>query len=127
MRHHHSMPRDQQRSVYRAIVDALVDECRNGQGQVLPGWARRGVWNTYALDHADEMPEEHRMNTLLAHLSDEDRAVVARMLELSYEAGIHDALRVLHDHDVPPFDDAYEGAPFQDFMGRLKTDWEWPA
>ena len=66
------------------------------------------------------------MNTVLALLGDEDRAVLARMLELSYEGGIHDTLRVLHDHGVPPFDDAYEGAPLHDFMGRLKTDWEWP-
>ena len=120
------MPEDQ-RSRYRALIVELVDECRNGQGQVLPGWVRRGVWNTNALDKPDEMPEEHQMNTVLARLTQEDRAVVAQMLELSYEGGIHDALRVLHDHEVPPFDDAYEGTPFHDFMGRLKTDWEWPA
>ena len=67
------------------------------------------------------------MNMLLARLSDDDRADVARMVELSYESGIHDALRVLHDHEVSPFDDAYEGAPFLDFMGRLRTDWDWPT
>jgi hypothetical protein len=121
------MPEDQQRSKYRSLIDALVEGCRDGQGQVLPGWVRHGVWNAYAIDHPDEMPEEHRMNTVLAHLGDGDRAAVARMLELSYESGVHDTLRVLHDYDVPPFDEAYEGAPFQDFMGRLKTDWEWPT
>lgn len=71
-------------------------------------------------------PEEHRMNTVLARLGNEDRTVVARMPELSYEGGIHDTFRVLNDHEVPPFDDAYEGTPFHDFLGRLKTDWEWP-
>ena len=120
------MPEDQQRSHYRSLIDALVEECRDGQGQVLPKWVRRGVWNRNALDDPDALPEEHRMNTVLAHLGDEDRAVVARMLELSYEGAIHDTLRILNDHEVPPFDDAYEGTPFNDFMGRLKTDWEWP-
>jgi hypothetical protein len=121
------MPEDQDQSQYRSLIDALVEECRDGQGQVLSGWVRRGVWNRYALDHPDELPEEDRMNNVLARLDDEDRAVVARMLELSYAGGVHDTLRTLHDHEVPPFDDAYEGTPSQDFMGRLETDWEWPT
>lgn len=95
------MPEDQQRSHYRSLIDALVEECRDGQGQVLPEWVRRGVWNRNALDDPDALPEEHRMNTVLAHLGDEDRAVVARMLELSYEGAIHDTLRILNDHEVP--------------------------
>ena len=85
------------------------------------------MWNRYALDHPDEMPEENRMNIVLARLGDDDRAEVARMVELSYEGGIHDTLRLLHDNAVPPFDVAYDGTPFQDFMGRLKTDWAWPT
>ncbi len=67
------------------------------------------------------------MNAVLAHLGDADRAVIARMMELSYEGGVHDTLRVLHDNNVPPFEDGYEGTPFNDFMGRLKTDWDWPT
>jgi hypothetical protein len=67
------------------------------------------------------------MNTVLAGLCDQDRAVLARMMELCYEAGVHDTLRVLHEHNVPPFGDGYEGTPFHDFMGRLKTDWAWPT
>jgi hypothetical protein len=121
------MLEDQAQSTYRVVIDALVDECRNGQGRVLSGWVRRGVWNMHALDHPDDMPDEHRMNTVLGRMGEEDRAVVARMLELSYEGGVHDALQVLHDHEVPPFDDGYEGTPSHDFMGRLKTDWDWPA
>lgn len=121
------MTEDEQWSTYRTVIDAMADECRDGQGQVLPGWVRRGVWNMYAVDHPDDMPEEHRMNEVLTRLDDSDRAVVARMLELAYAGGMHDTLRVLNDHEVPPFDDAYEGTPAQDFMGRLTTDWEWPA
>lgn len=124
--HHHAMPEDDERSQYRSVIDSLVEECRDGQGQVLPTWVRRGVWGAHALGHPDEMSEEHRMNTVLSRLSGESRAVVARMLELSYEGGVHDALRVLHDHDLPPFDSAYGGTPFHDFIGRLMTDWEWP-
>jgi len=120
------MPNDDERSQYRALIDALVNECRSGQGTVLPGWVRRGIGNEYADDHPEEMPDEHRMNVLLGRLSSEDREVVARMLELSYQGAVHDTLRVLHEREVQPFDDGYEGTPFHDFMGRLMTDWEWP-
>lgn len=115
------------RHEYRALIDELVSECREGQGTVYPGRVRRGVWHEHADAHADEMPEEHRMNRLLTRLSSDEREVVARMLELAYEGAVHDTLRVLHDREVSPFDDAYEGTPFHDFMGRLSTDWEWPT
>lgn len=121
------MPNHDGRNQYRALIDELVGECRDGQGTVLPGWVRRGFWNEYAEDHPAEMPEEHRMNRLLARLSTDDRELVARMLELAYEGAVHDTLRVLHDREVSPFDDGYEGSPFNDFMGRLMTDWEWPT
>jgi hypothetical protein len=119
------MPEDPGRSQYRLLIDALVDECRNGQ--VLPGWVRRGVWNRYAEDHPEEMPEEHRMNILLARLDDADRDALAFMIEKSYEGAVHNTLGLLHDSAVPPFDAAYEGTPAHDFMGRLMTDWEWPT
>ena len=48
------------------------------------------------------------------------------MLIQTYEGGVHDTLRVLHDHELPPFEDGCEGAPYHDFMGRLRTDWDWP-
>jgi hypothetical protein len=121
------MPEDEQRGTYQAVIDAMVDECRHGQGQVLPGWVRRGVWSQHALDHPGEMPAEQVMNNVLADLDDEQRDVIATMLVLAYEGAMHDALHVLHDHEVPPFDDGYEGAAFNDFMGRLRTDWAWPA
>jgi hypothetical protein len=116
-----------ERTQYRTVIDALVDECRGGQGPVLPRWVRHGVWNSYALDHPDEMPEESRINRLLAQLSADDRDVVAGMLQLAYESAVHNTLVVLHEQEVPPFDDGYEGTPFHDFMGRLMTEWEWPT
>lgn len=121
------MQNDAERSQYRALIDALVDECRNGQGKVLPGWVRRGIWSEYANKHPEEMPDEYRMNLLLTRLSSDDRDAVARMLELSYQGAVHDAIAVLHEREVPPFQEGYEGTPYQDFMGRLVTDWEWPS
>ncbi len=67
------------------------------------------------------------MSTMLARLGDADRAVIARMVELSYAGGVHDMLRVLHENNVPPFEDGYESTPCNDFMGRLETDWDWPT
>jgi len=36
------------------------------------------------------------------------------------------ALRILYDHQIPPFDDGYEGTSANDFVGRL-NDWSWPT
>ena len=85
------------------------------------------MWNAYALDHPDELPAEQRLNEVLGRLPAQDRAAIGHMLAKSYEGGVHDTLRVLHDHEVPPFDDAYQGTPYHDFMGRLETDWSWPS
>jgi hypothetical protein len=117
--------REDTRSQYRFLIEALVDECR--EGQAFPRWVRSGVWNRYALDHPDEMPEEHEMNSLLARLGGEDRDVVARMVEKSYAAAIHNTLRLLHDNEIAPFDESDEGTPYQDFAGLLQGDWEWPT
>ena len=104
------------RAEYRAIIDDLVCECLEGQGAVLPHWVRRGEW-----------PQEREFTLMLARLSLEDRALIARMLSDAYWGAVHDALRVLNDHQVPPFDQSYEGTPYQDFVGRLSGDWAWPV
>ncbi|HSX67406.1 DUF6547 family protein [Nocardioides sp.] len=103
------------RSAYRASIDALVDECRNGQGTVLPSWARRAVW-----------PPDSEVAELLRRLDSSDREAVARMLEQAYSGAVHDTLRVLEDKGFPNLAQAYEGSPREDFMGRLITDYEWP-
>ena len=71
------------------------------------------------------MPDQHAFNELLRKLSANDRDVLALMLEERFTGGVHETLRVLHDAELPPFDDAYEGTPYHDFVGRL-DDWEWP-
>ena len=86
----------------------------------------RGVWIQAANDRPDDMPEEHRINMLLAGMEQADREVLARMLASAFEDGVFITLRVLHDHSIAPFDDGYEGTPFNDFVGRL-NDWPWPT
>jgi hypothetical protein len=74
----------------------------------------------------DRFPDERRINVLLARMGQDDREVLAHMLADAFQSGVFIALRVLHDHQVPPFEDGYEGTPFDDFTGRI-GDWPWPA
>jgi hypothetical protein len=109
---------------YRELIDRLVDDCKAGQGQIGPDRARAGLWNENATPK--DMPDQHEFNVLLARLPRADREVLARLLEETFVGGVHTALVALHEAELPPFDKAYEGTPFHDFVGRL-SDWEWPA
>lgn len=110
--------------LYRTLIDRLVHNVTDGQGQVGPKRARAGIWNEHAT--VTVLPEQHAINVLLARLDDAERDTVARMLEESYVAGVHDTLVTLHEERIVPFEDGYEGSPFHDFLGRL-GGWEWPA
>lgn len=110
-------------ALYRNVIDRLVDDCHNGQGQIGPRRARDGVWNRNAT--AKQLPDQHAINDLLARLNGPDREVLAKLLEQAFVGGVHTALAALHEIEVPPFDKAYEGTPYHDFVGRL-DDWEWP-
>jgi hypothetical protein len=114
---------DNNDSTYRNIIDRLVEACRNGQGQIGRRRALAGLWNANAT--SKRLPEQHQINLLLARLSDDDRAIVARLLEEEFSAGVHSALATLHAAQLAPFDKAYEGTPFHDFVGRM-TGWKWP-
>ncbi len=48
------------------------------------------------------------------------------MLVHQVELGMFETLKVLEEHEVPPFMDGYEGSPFHDFVGRVAGDWDWP-
>lgn len=109
---------------YISVIDALVDECANGQGMVGSRRVRNGVWNESATP--DFLPEQHRVNLLLASLSDEQRNALAGVLNEQFTSGVFTALRVLHHAKVEPFDDGVEGSPFNDFVGRL-AGWPWPT
>ncbi|MCA9677451.1 MAG: hypothetical protein KC464_20675 [Myxococcales bacterium] len=114
---------DHTRADYRDIIDALVHSCREGQGQIASRRARAGLWNQNAEDMPGEMPDQHAFNVLLRKLDVGDREVLATMLAEQFESGVHEALVVLHERSVPPFDEGYEGTPFHDFVGRI-AGWE---
>jgi hypothetical protein len=110
--------------VYRDLIDRLVHDCRKGQGQIAARRARAGLWNQNATP--EDLPDQHEVDALLARLPSADREVLARVLEEEFVSGVHAALVALHEARLPPFDKAYEGTPFHDFIGRL-SDWGWPA
>lgn len=109
--------------IYREIIDELVRACQEGQGQIGARRARAGVWNVNAT--SDFIEDQHEINRLLARMPEEDREILARMLVHEYEGGVHTALVTLHEAEIEPFDEGYEGDPFHDFVGRL-TGWHWP-
>lgn len=117
------MPHVHKPQLYRDVIDALVENCRTGQGQIGPDRARKGLWNRNAT--AESMPGQYRFNELLARLPREDRNIIAEMLAQEYVSGAFAALSVLNDFQVAPFEEGYEGAAYNDFVGRM-DDWPWP-
>jgi len=114
---------DQLGPQYRAIIDRLVTDCEQGQGQVVPRRIATGVWNANA--SADVMPDQSRINELLSGLDSEQRAAIATIASDCFVAGVHQTLVALHETGIKPFDDGVEGTPFADFIGRLQG-WDWP-
>ena len=113
--------------LYRTIIDALVVQCRDGEGQVSARRIQAGVWNENAeIADVDAEPEQHRMNLLLGSLSQEQRAVLAALFAEEFESGVYNALRVLEVARVHPFFDRPDGAPTDHFLDRM-DDGEWPA
>ncbi len=112
------------REIYRQAIDRLVDECRDGQGQIGPVRARNGIWNESA--RSDFLPDQYRINELLGELSKSQRETLAGMLEDQFSRGVFETLKVLEDLGIEPFLEGYEGSPYHDFVGRL-DDWQWPA
>jgi len=52
--------------IYRQMIDALVEICLNGQGQIAPSRVRKGVWHSHATP--ESLPEENAINLLLQRL-----------------------------------------------------------
>ena len=110
-------------AAYRDLIDRLVLSCREGQGQIGPQRARTGVWNV-AADSLDDGGEQARINDLLHRMTADDREVLASLLEETFAGGVHEALAVLHEVQVHPFEEGGEGTPAMDFSGRrLGLDW----
>lgn len=93
--------------------------CREGQGQIGPRRIRCGVWIPNAA------PEVEEINLMLARLQPADREILANLLASEVVTGVFETLKVLEEFHIPPFEDGYEGSPFNDFIGRL-GGWEWP-
>jgi hypothetical protein len=108
---------------YRAFIDGMVDVCKNGQGQIGARRVRARFWNVNATP--EFIPEQHRINVLLARLDASDREVLAKMLADEVVTGVFETLKTLEQCNIAPFDSGYEGSPFQDFIGRMQ-DWNWP-
>lgn len=110
---------------YRDVIDRLVRACRAGQGQMGARRARAGLWNANADAQPEAMPDQRLMNLLLARLDQAEREVLAQMLSEAFVSGVHETLVTIYKAGVPPFNVAYEGTPFHDFVGRLEG-WTWP-
>jgi hypothetical protein len=110
--------------LYREFIDGLVRDCQAGQGQIGKRRPIADVWNVSATP--SQIPEQYPFNELLARLAPTDREVLGQVLEEQFMGGCHQALARLHESGIEPFDKAYEGTPFHDFVGRL-DDWEWPT
>jgi hypothetical protein len=110
--------------LYRDFIDEVVNMCHEGQGQIRATRVRAGVWNSNA--SARKFPEQHRINLLLARLAQEDRETIATMLSGAVEQGVFETLKALENFEIAPFQDGYEGSPYNDFIGRLSNEWDWP-
>jgi hypothetical protein len=109
--------------LYRQVIDELVRACKEDQGQLGSVRVREGIWNPNA--RADYISDQHAINLLLKRMSAADREILAGMLADQVVTGVFEALKVLEQFEIEPFQDGYEGSPFNDFIGRL-FDWEWP-
>lgn len=117
------MTEPQKPRIYREMIDELVRVCKDGQGQIGARRVREGVWNRNA--KPDYIPEQHEINLLLSRMSLADREIFAGMLADTVVTGVFETLKVLEQFEIEPFKSAYEGHPYEDFIGRL-ADWEWP-
>ena len=115
---------DDPRWMYRQIVDAMVVACADA-GQVSAQRVRAGVWNSNAEQAPDAPVEQHEMNVLLAGLAAEQRESLAALFAEEFASGMFNALEVLHAARLAGFESGYDGAPSDDFLGRM-DGWDWP-
>ena len=91
--------------LYRTIIDALVVQCREGEGQVSARRVLAGVWNENAdAADAEAEPGQHAMNVLLGSLDGNQRAVLAGLFADEFESGVYNVLRVLEAAQLPLFE-----------------------
>lgn len=117
--------------LYRKIIDELVHACRAGQGHLQGSGAGVELPKNRKREFETELAARWDLTSRLSQPGDvvltaADREVLAIMLQGAFESGVHCTLGQLHWHKVKPFEKAYEGLPFNDFIGRL-DGWEWPV
>jgi hypothetical protein len=113
----------QKSDLYRVTIDALVQACKQGSGRVGAARVDRRIWNL----NADSLGsgDAQELNVLLKSLTEAQRSALANALVKEFEAGVYEALKVLEENKVSPFESGYEGSPQEDFIGRL-GGWQWP-
>jgi hypothetical protein len=109
--------------VYRDLIDELVRVCHEGPGQVGAERVRSGMWNANA--SPEFLADQHAINVLLSRLSESERQILAQMLAREVQVGVFETLKALELFGFSPFQDGYEGSPYDDVVGRL-AGWEWP-
>lgn len=114
------------RSLYRAVIEALVVQCRDGQGQVSARRVVAGVWNENAEAVDDVAPDQHEMNVLLDALTPQQRTVLAELFAEEFASGVYNTLHVLEAAHVGPFGVGEVDAAPDAFLDRL-YDWERPG
>lgn len=114
----------EENKAYKDMIDELVNMIRNGQGQIGSNRARNGIWNSNA-KRDGLMDDQYEYNELLKRLPQKDRSILAKMLEKQVETGVFETLKLLEEKEIKPFDEGFEGSPYEDFIGRM-SDWGWP-
>lgn len=109
--------------IYREVIDNLVAMCQHESGNTSAERVKSGIWNANA--KPDFLPDQYAINEMLGRLSVPDRGIIANMLAREIERGVFETLKALEASQIPPFEDGYEGSPYNDFMGRL-NGWSWP-
>jgi hypothetical protein len=122
---------------YRHVIDALVEMCQTGAGQISATKVLADRWPLIDPNHAPMgIPEvdiafsnmaraNNEVADFVSRLSDQDRKVLARMLAGEVFSGVFETLKTLERFEVEPFLDGYEGSPFEDLVGR-NEGWQWP-
>jgi len=133
--------------LYRDLIDALVKMCLEGQGQIHAGRIREDAWklSAFAVKVRSILSRKKRTSqpkaanplgepalndddviALLGRLSSSERAAVARLVTDGVVTGVFETLKALERFGVSPFEEGYEGSPYNDFIGRLSGEWSWP-
>lgn len=124
---------DKKPAIYREFIDCIVEVCNKGQGQISSRKILSGVWNQNANDeklraNSVSLQEQYKLNLLLQRLSQDDRELLAGIMEEAFRGGVFETLYYLEDYNIEPFVGGYEGSPHEDFIGRVDKEntWNWP-